>query len=92
MHIFVFLRRAPPRLSCRIHLHSPQADKYRPHDLRRGHYVDMKVSGKTLWEILEAAGVTDPKAPRPYLDMEQLELEACMECHLQSGDESDGAC
>ena len=51
----------------------------------------MKDSGKTLWEILEAAGVTDPKAPRPYLDMEQLELEACMECHLQSGDESDGA-
>ena len=56
--------------------------------MRRGHYADMKDSGKTLWEILKAAGVTDPK----YLDMEQLELEACMECHLQSGDESDGAC
>ena len=79
------------RALCPGLLSSSQANKYRPHDLRRGHYVDMKDSGKTLWEILEAAGVTDPKAPRPYLDMQQLELEACMECHLQSGDESDDA-
>ena len=67
-----------------------EAERYRSQDLRRGHYVDLKDRGKTLWEILEAAGVTDPKAPRPYLNMDHLDLEACMECHLDSGDESEG--
>ena len=64
-----------------------RACDYRPHDLRRGHYMDMKDKGRTLYEILAAAGVTNPKSPRPYLDMNELEFDACMECHLQSDDE-----
>ena len=64
-----------------------QAELYRPQDLRRGHYMDLKAQGRALWEILEAAGVTDPKAPRPYFNMDELEFDACMQCHLQSDDD-----
>ena len=77
----------------RVHLHPvalhaviapvfAQACDYRPQDLRRGHYMDMKDNGSTLFEMLTAAGVTNPKSPRPYLDMDELEFDACMECHL----------
>ena len=60
----------------------PRATEYRSHDLRRGHYEDLRAQGKGLWEILVAAGVRSPKAPKPYLDPAQLELAAVMEAHL----------
>ena len=60
----------------------PQAHAYRSHDFRRGHYEGLKSQGKRLFEILEAAGVRSPKAPRPYLARTELEMEAVMEAHL----------
>ena len=60
----------------------PLALEYRSHDLRRGHYEDLKAQGKRLFEILEAAGVRSPKATKPYLSQTDLEMEAVMEAHL----------
>ena len=60
----------------------PRATEYRCHDLRRGHYEDLRAQGKGLSEILLAAGVRSPKAPKPYLHPAQLELAAVMEAHL----------
>ena len=65
------------------HLGVSKAEAYRSHDLRRGHYEDMRLRGKRLFEILAAAGVESPKAPKPYMDREQVELEAVMEAHLE---------
>ena len=78
----MFLRCAPPRRSCIFHLFSPQADKYRPHDLRRGHYEDLKDSGKRLWEILQCAGCTSSRAHLPYMDKTKLEAQAVLEAHM----------
>ena len=58
------------------------AEDYILQDFRRGAYKDMKADGKRLVEILVAAGVRSARAPQPYLDQTQLEMEAVMEAHL----------
>ena len=67
------------------------AQRYRSQDLRRGHYEDMRTQGKRLFEILAAAGVRSPKAPRPYMDRAQVELEAVMETQLGDDSEEEGS-
>ena len=60
----------------------PNALKYRPHDLRRGHYEDLKDSGKRLWEILQCAGCTSSRAHLPYMDKIKLEAQVVLEAHM----------
>ena len=49
----------------------------------------MRKQGKRLFEILAAAGVKSPKAPKPYINQSQLELDAVMEAHLASDSDED---
>ena len=60
----------------------PDADRYRTQVLRRGHYEDLKDSGKRLWEILKCAGVSSRGAHLPYMDKPKLEAEAVLEAHM----------
>ena len=59
----------------------PDAEQYRTHDLRRGHNQDMIESGKSMMEILVAAGWLAPGSHRSYSDRVWLEMAACMEAH-----------
>jgi len=67
-------------------LQVPQADMYRTHDLRRGHALDLQLSGAPLWEIL-AAGEWRSPAFLKYLDQHRLEIDLVVQAHC---DESDG--
>ena len=62
---------------------------YRSQDLRRGHADDQRKGGKTLHEILIAGGWRSAGAHRSYMDLNDLEMEACMEAHCLSHDEED---
>ena len=64
-----------------------QAGEYRTHDLRRGHALDLQLSGAPLYDIL-AAGDWKSPAFLQYLDRYQLEQDVVMQAHL---DESDHA-
>ena len=68
----------------------PASFMYRSQDLRRGHADDMRKAGTPLHEILIASGWRAAGGHRPYMDMEDLEMEACMEAHcLSHGEEDD---
>ena len=63
------------------------ANKFRTHDLRRGHARDMLHAGARLGEILRA-GEWRSAAFLTYLDREELECDATLEAHLgESSDE-----
>ena len=69
-------------LRCILHdLGTPEAAKYRTHDLRRGHAQDLRESGAPLVEILLAGQWRSP-AFMQYLDIESLEEEAVLEATL----------
>ena len=63
-----------------------QAGSYRCHDFRRGHALDLQVSGAPLWQIL-AAGEWRSPAFMEYLDIHRLETDLVVQAHC---DESDG--
>lgn len=65
----------------------PCAAKFRTHDLRRGHALDLQRSGASLYEIL-AAGEWRSPAFLQYLDQHQLEDDVVLQAHVE---ESDGA-
>ena len=59
---------------------------FRTQDLRRGHALDLQLSGAPLWAILSAGEWKSP-AFLQYLDMHRLETELVVQAHL---DESEG--
>ena len=61
------------------------ADDYRTHDLRRGHALDLQLSGEPLWVILAAGDWRSP-AFLAYLDKHQLEADLVMQAHLADSD------
>ena len=67
----------------------PNSAAYGTHDLKRGHSEDMVRSGKTMLEILIAAGWHAPGSHRSYADMVALEMDACLEAHVASIAEDD---
>ena len=62
------------------------AHLYRPHDLRRGHAEDLRLSGAPLWKIL-AAGEWRSPAFLNYMDIHKMDIEMVMQGCLD--DESD---
>ena len=66
----------------------PDAHLYRTHDMRRGHALDLQLSGASLYEILTAGEWRSP-AFLKYLDMHRLEADAVLQAHV---DESDSGC
>ena len=67
------------------------AHEYRTHDLRRGHALDLQLSGAPLHEILEAGDWKSP-AFLVYLDRDRLERDMVMQAHFEDSDnESDVA-
>jgi len=60
------------------------ASEYRCHDLRRGHALDLQLSGAPLWEIL-AAGEWRSPAFLSYLDLHSLETELVIQVALSTG-------
>ena len=62
------------------------AAAFRTQDLRRGHALDLQLSGAPLWAILSAGEWKSP-AFLQYLDMHRLETELVVQAHL---DESEG--
>jgi len=66
------------------------AAKYRTHDLRRGHALDLQCSGAPLWEILEAGEWTSP-AFMKYLDLHRLDAELVIQGHAVESESDDDA-
>ena len=66
-----------------------QPDDYGTQDLRRGHNEDLVRAGKTWQEILLAGGWRAPGGNRPYTDLSELEMTACMRAHLDIMEEED---
>ena len=65
------------------------AHLYRTHDLRRGHALDLQLSGVPLYVIL-AAGDWKSPAFLAYLDKYRLERDLVQQAHLEETmDESD---
>ena len=65
------------------------AHLYRTHDLRRGHALDLQLSGVPLYVIL-AAGDWKSPAFLAYLDKYRLERDLVQQAHLEEAmDESD---
>ena len=61
------------------------ADLYRTHDLRRGHALDLQLSGAPLYEILQAGEWRSP-AFLQYLDMHRLETCLVVQAHCDDSD------
>ena len=64
------------------------ADAYRTHDLRRGHALDLQLSGAPLWQILPAGEWRSP-AFMQYLDMHRLDRDLVFQAHLDEESEDD---
>ena len=58
---------------------------YRLHDLRRGHALDLQLSGAPLAEIL-AAGEWRSPAFMKYLNMHQLKEDLVVPAHLEESE------
>ena len=67
----------------------PEAVHYRTHDLRRGHAEDLKLSGATLLENLQAGRWRSP-AFLNYLDVNDLESAAVVAAHVNDESDEDG--
>ena len=65
--------------------------EYRTHDLRRGHALDLQLSGAPLKKILEYGQWTSP-AFLVYLDMHRLEMEAVVQAHVEESDSEAEEC
>ena len=63
-------------------------ETYRLHDLRRGHALDLQMSGAPLAEIL-AAGEWRSLAFMKYLNMHQLKEDLVVEAHLEESEPED---
>lgn len=66
----------------------PNARAYRTHDLRRGHALDLQVSGAPLYEIL-AAGEWRSPAFLSYLDFHRLETDLVVQAHINESEGED---
>lgn len=64
------------------------ASEFRCHDFRRGHALDLQLSGASLYEILDAGGWRSP-AFLKYLDLEVLERDAVVQAHIDESDEDE---
>ena len=64
------------------------AHLYRPHDLRRGHAEDLRLSGAPLWKIL-AAGEWRSPAFLNYMDIHKMEIEMVMQGCLDEESDCD---
>lgn len=64
------------------------AGLYRPHDLRRGHAEDLRLSGAPLWKIL-AAGEWKSPAFLTYMDLHKLEMDLVLQGHLDEESDCD---
>jgi hypothetical protein len=62
-----------------------EPNRYRTHDLRRGHALDLQLSGAPLWEILSAGDWRSP-AFLDYLNRFALERDMVMQAHLDESD------
>ncbi len=69
-------------------LGTPGADFYRTHDLRRGHADDLRLSGCSLLEFLEAGEWSSP-AFLKYLEMATLDRDVVMSAHVEESDGED---
>ena len=58
---------------------------YRTHDLRRGHALDLQLSGAPLWQILQAGEWTSP-AFLKYLDLHRLDTDFVVQAHAGESD------
>ena len=75
----------------RLKLHQlglENASRFRTHDLRRGHALDLLRAGANLGEILRAGQWRSP-AFLQYLDLEELERDAVLEAHLDESSSED---
>ena len=69
-----------------VALEVQDAGAYRTHDLRRGHALDLQLSGAPLWQILQAGEWRSP-AFLQYLDLHRLDRDLVVQAHLD--EESD---
>ena len=68
-----------------------ESGSYRTHDLRRGHALDLQLSGAPLWEILQAGEWSSP-AFLKYLDLHCLDRDLVVQAHAgESDSESDSS-
>ena len=63
-------------------------EAYRLHDLRRGHALDLQMSGASLAEIL-VAGEWRSSAFTKYLNMHQLKEDLVVQAHLEESEPED---
>ena len=78
-------------LTLRMILHGlkvQNASAYRTHDLRRGHALDLQLSGAPLWQILQAGEWRSP-AFMQYLDMHRLDRDLVIQAHLDEESDED---
>ena len=61
------------------------SESYRTHDLRRGHALDLQLSGAPLWEILQAGEWSSP-AFLKYLDLHCLDRDLVVQAHAGESD------
>ena len=71
-----------------LHCGVDGAQKYRTHDLRRGHAKDLQLKGASLYQIL-AAGEWRSPAFLSYLDLVELERDVVIEAHLDESSSED---
>ena len=65
------------------------AGAYRTHDLRRGHALDLQLSGAPLWQILQAGEWRSP-AFLQYLDLHRLDRDLVVQAHLDEESDDEG--
>ncbi len=65
-------------------------DSYRTHDLRRGHALDLQMSGAPL-NIILAAGEWRSPAFMEYMDLNRLEGDVVVQAHVDESSDEDGA-
>ena len=74
-------------------LEVPEAKLYRCHDIRRGHADDMRASGSSLFQILEAGQWKPGSAAfQSYLNLEALETDAVLQAALDDSSSEEGEC
>ena len=69
-----------------VALEVQDAGAYRTHDLRRGHALDLQLSGAPLWQILQAGEWRSP-AFLQYLDLHRLDRDLVVQAHLDESDD-----
>ena len=67
------------------------ANKYRTHDIRRGHARDLQRAGSSLWQILQA-GEWRSAAFLAYMDKQELECAATLDAHIDESSDDEVEC